>query len=284
MRLIDTHQHFINHQEFGYEWTQPIPQLAGEDFVAEDYKTAATVTTIEKTVFVETAVDDVHYRDETRFMSALAREADNAVAAVVASCRPEMENEFDVWLAECEQLEVCGFRRVLHVMPDELSTTSTFRKNVREIGARGYPFDLCILQRQLAIGEALVSDCESVQFVLDHCGVPDIAGGDFDTWKAGVSALASHPNVNCKLSGLPSYCSEEHDKVEAIRPYFDHVLDAFGKDRILWGGDWPVINLGGGLASWINITKTLLAPLSDDEINAIAADNAVRIYGLKNAA
>ncbi len=283
MRLIDTHQHLIHHHRFGYEWTQSNSQLATEDFSADAYNIASAGASISKTVFVETAVDDRDYRDEVRFVSTLVREADNALAAVIASCRPETQSGFNEWLDECEKLEVCGFRRVLHVMPDELSTTSTFRGNLREIGARGFPFDLCILQRQLAIGEALVSACDNVEFVLDHCGVPDIAGGDFETWKAGIAAIASHPNVSCKLSGLPSYCGEEQNKVDAIRPYFEFVLDEFGKDRILWGGDWPVINLGGGLASWIKITEALLSPLSDDEIYAITTDNAIRIYGLSHA-
>ena len=36
-----------------------------------------------------------------------------------------------------------------------------------------------------------------------------------------------------------------------MRPYVEHVLDAFGPERCLWGSDWPVVNLGADLPAWI---------------------------------
>ena len=46
-----------------------------------------------------------------------------------------------------------------------------FADNIRRLAAKSLPFDLCVLARQLPIGQALVEKCPDVQFVLDHCGV-----------------------------------------------------------------------------------------------------------------
>jgi hypothetical protein len=122
-------------------------------------------------------------------------------------------------------------------------------------------FDLCVLARQLSIAEDLARACDGMPLVLDHCGVPDIAGGAFEPWAQGIDALARLPHVHCKISGLTAYAAPGAT-TETIRPWVDHVLERFGPDRCLWGGDWPVVNLGAGLPAWIVMTRELLANLS----------------------
>jgi L-fuconolactonase len=63
-----------------------------------------------------------------------------------------------------------------------------------------------------------------------------------------------------------------------MRPALDHVLANFGPERLLWGSDWPVVNLAGGYAKWLAAAETLLADLSDDERAGIFGLNAARIY------
>ena len=47
---------------------------------------------------------------------------------------------------------------------------------------------------------------------------------------------------------------------------------------MVWGSDWPVVNLGKGIQEWISVTRKILATLSDDEALAIANGNAQKIY------
>ncbi|TAG10511.1 MAG: hypothetical protein EAZ40_17635 [Rhodobacterales bacterium] len=141
------------------------------------------------------------------------------------------------------------------------------------------PFDLNFLSRQLIpVGIPLLRSCPDQSFVLDHCGVPDVAAGDWDLWKAGIDAVAAFPNVVVKLSGITAYAAPGTPTAELLRPYVDHLLQVFGPGRMLWGSDWPVVNLGTGLPGWIDMTKKLLADLSVDERAAIAQGTAKRIY------
>ena len=77
-----------------------------------------------------------------------------------------------------------------------------------------------------------------LNIILDHCGKPDIAGGHFEPWATDLKAFAQLPNVSCKLSGLMN-CAAPGAGVEAVRPYAEHVLGAFGPSRVLWASDWP---------------------------------------------
>ena len=278
MIFIDTHQHLIYRNRFSYDWTAGIEPLANSDFTLEDYKTQASNADIAGTLFMEADVNDQDYQEESRFISGLV--GSQGMLGQIASCRPEKNEGFDAWLDECLVLNVKGFRRILHVMPDELSQSDLFRSNVRKIGKAGFPFDLCVLARQLPIASDLVRSCDEQQFVLNHCGVPDIAAGAFDEWATGIDALSALPNVAVKVSGISAYCSPGTVSVDTLNPWTDHVLNRFGSERIVWGGDWPVVNLGFGLPEWIDATRCLISELSADEQARIASENAQAIYNL----
>ena len=50
---------------------------------------------------------------------------------------------------------------------------------------------------------------------------------------------------------------------------------------MVWGGDWPVVDLGGGLPRWVAITREILGGLSEDEASAIAHRTAGDVYGVR---
>lgn len=276
MELIDTHQHLIWRDRLGYGWTAGIPALAEGDFLPETFRAETHGLGVTGALFMETGVDDADYQAEARYVA--TRIGTQGLIGQIASCRPEEDAGFDAWLDECADLKVHGFRRILHVMPDDLSRSETFRTNLRKIGRRGPTFDLCVLARQLPIAAELVRACPDQPFVLDHCGVPDIAGNAFAAWADGIDALAQLPQVNVKLSGITAYCAPGGISREGLQPWVDHILDRFGPDRIVWGSDWPVVLLGSGLREWIGLTGELLAGLSEDERARIGHRNARRLY------
>ena len=159
-----------------------------------------------------------------------------------------------------------------------LFRSDTFKQNVKKIGKAGKPFDLCYHAGQLKVAHELAKTCDEMNLVLNHCGVPAIASGEIDEWKKDISALANLEHVTCKLSGLMAYCAPGTSSYETIEPYVDHALNSFGPDRMVWGSDWPVVNLGKGLTEWLTVTKKIMSNLSSDESAKIANINAKRIY------
>ena len=232
---------------------------------------------------METGVDNEDFRTEIRFAAELKKRPDSGIAAMIASCRPEQDEGFSEWLDECDDLDVAGFRRVLHLADDGLSATETFRRNIRSIGKRGKTFDMCFLARQLPVAIELAESCRNTVLILDHCGVPDIAGGALDPWRDHIRTISEMPHVHCKLAGVLGFCSPESSSLETVVPYVDHVIEMFGTDRVIWGSDWPVVELCGGIRNWIDVSRRLLSRLSGDEADAIARGNAERLFGLEPA-
>ncbi len=281
LSLLDTHQHLIYRDEATYSWTENISPLAESNFTLDDYKNLTNNLGVSGTLFMEAGADDGDYKKETKFIKTLSNNPENNMMGLIASIRPEEEKDFDSWLNETLEMGVVGYRRVLHVMPNELSQSETFRSNIRKIGDAGKTFDLCFLPSQLSVAKELAEKCDNTSLILNHCGVPAIANNELDPWRQDIEALSKVPNVICKLSGLMAYCAPGTSSYETIEPYVDHILKCFEPNRMVWGSDWPVVNLGKGLPEWIEVTRKILSKLSLDEAEAIANRTAQKTYKIK---
>ena len=277
--IFDTHLHLLYQNEFHYDWCADLPAL-NQDFKIEEYQELIKDHGIGGSLFMEVDVREEEISAEAAYFSDLTEKDDNPIAGVIAACRPENKN-FEELLELTLTDSVCALRRVLHTMPDEMSQTSLFRKNIRTLAQHSLPFDLCFLERQLPLAYELVQACPDNQFVLDHCGVSTIDKESFPIWKSALEKLATLPNVTCKMSGIIAYCpSPEEATLDTLRPWMETTVETFGADRVVLGTDWPVCNLTQGLPAWLTIARTFFSSYSDDEQHAIFHRNAESIYNI----
>jgi L-fuconolactonase len=137
-----------------------------------------------------------------------------------------------------------------------------------------------VFHQHLKNSITLVRACPEVSFVLDHIGKPDIKGKMQEPWRSEIRALASLPNVVCKVSGMVTEAEPETWTTEDLRPYIEHVLEAFGEDRVMFGGDWPVVLMGSSYRRWVESLDQITVGLSDGAKRKLWNENARRIYRL----
>ncbi|MCM2398320.1 amidohydrolase [Rhizobium sp. S95] len=278
--IVDTHLHLIYRGQLSYPWLAGVPPL-NADFTYDTYLQEARRLGISATLHMEVDVAEADIEAETAMIERLAVPGaatdGSQLAGAIAACRPE-STDFPAYLERVlGNRFVRGFRRVLHVMPDDFSEGALFRENIRRLAGTGLVFDICVLPHQLKKAAALADLAPDVSFVLDHCGIPDIKSGGFEVWKGPIAELARRPNVTVKLSGLPAYGTESWT-LEDLKPYFAHVAENFGFDRMVWGSDWPVCTLGGGLSTWVGATHALLSGVSLEEKAQVLSGNARALW------
>lgn len=280
MQIIDTHQHLWDLDKLPYSWTAR-SETFNRSFRLKDYYEATQGIEVVKTVHVEADIDETHILDETRYILSLAERDDNPITGVVAGCRPE----YDYFREYIEQIvghpNLKGVRRILHVVPDEISTTTTFAENVRSLEEWGLSFDICVLARQLPLAINLVKQCPNVSFILDHCGNPDIQKREYESWLAGMAEIASYSNVSaCKVSGVVVNTDIPSWTVEDLRPAVEGVIASFGWDRVMFGSDWPVCTLAASYTQWFDALNFLVKDASEGNRKKLFRDNAERVYRL----
>ncbi|WP_181705571.1 amidohydrolase family protein [Chthonobacter rhizosphaerae] len=277
MRLIDTHLHLVDRRRLAYPWLASTPAL-DRDYAYATYAAEALAGGITDALHMEVDVAPEDMERETAVVAEIAERPGNLVRGAIAACRPE-DPGFPAYL-ERQRVQplVKGFRRVLHVVPDDVSEGALFRENIARLSGTGYNFDICVDARQIPKAIALVDSAPGdIPFVLDHCGVPAVKDRAEHPWAARMSEMAKRPNVAVKISGVVAYAGSDWT-VEDLRPFVEHAIEAFGWDRVVWGSDWPVCTLTADLTRWIEATMALTAGCSEEQRAALFHLNAERIY------
>ncbi len=126
----------------------------------------------------------------------------------------------------------------------------------------------------------------NLSIVIDHGGKPEIARGvetAWQPWADGIAALAALPNVSCKLSGLLTEAGKSLE-TNICKPWINEVLRLFGSERIMWGSDWPVLELAENkencYQTWFEYCQEITTHLTTTQKDSIFNNNAKRIYQL----
>ena len=115
--------------------------------------------------------------------------------------------------------------------------------------------------------------------IINHCAKPEIADDYFATWAEDMSRLAEQTSAFCKFSGLVTEAGANW-QTQTLKPYTDHVLQSFGPERLIFGSDWPVVNLAGGYQAWFDAATDLLSDLSVSERAKVFGENAALAYAV----
>ncbi|MGE0223478.1 MAG: amidohydrolase [Acetobacteraceae bacterium] len=173
----------------------------------------------------------------------------------------------------------------------------TFRKGYAGLDALGLVFDAWVYHPQLAEVADLAQSFPHTTIVLNHVGSP-ILGGPyagkqdqvFADWKAGMAALAQHPNVTVKLGALPirlpgSTASRDlppssEETATAWRPWLETCIELFGAGRCMFESNFPVQKRWSSFAVTWNAFKRIASGASAAEKTALFAGTAGRVYGV----
>lgn len=286
---IDAHQHFWRPARGDYGWLRAdVPALAPlcRDIEPAELQPLLAAHGVSRTVLVQAAPSVA----ETDFMLTLARGHD-FIAGVVGWVDLADRSACDV-LARWAEREPAlkGVRPMLQDLPaHDWIATRPHDDVVRTLIARGQRFDALAQPWHLDALIRFVDRWPQLPVVVDHAAKPQLAQGWTHAWAAdwrrGIAALAQRPQVLCKVSGLLTEAGGAARAggdagFDTLGPVWDTLLQHFGPRRLIWGSDWPVLNLAADYARWVALTERLVAPLSRDEQRAVWHDNAVRFYGL----
>lgn len=278
--IVDSHVHLADPQRFGYAWTRNAPSLNRTVLPADLSKAAAPVE-VDTIVFVEVDVDDPQQVAEAEWIESLAGQ-EPRLKGMVASLPLEqgdgVQGDLERML-RCKRLR--GIRRLIQNQKDpDFCLQPKFIEGLKLLARHDLVFDICIFHHHLPNAIEMVKQCPEVRFVLDHIAKPAIKAGEFEPWGRNLKELAALPNVTCKISGVTTEADHKTWTREQLKPYIAHAIECFGFDRVMYGGDWHVLELAGTYPQWVGIVDWVIAGASAEEQRKLYRDNAIRAYRL----
>lgn len=278
--FVDTHVHLWNPSQLRYAWLDGNETLDRPHELPE-FRAATEGLPLESFVFLQCDADASQYLDEARWVASLAADEPRLRGIVAfapvergAAVRDNLEK-----LAEIDLLR--GVRRLIQSEPDpEFCLQPGFIEGVRQLESFNLSFDICITHRQLKSAIAFARQVPNVPLILDHIGKPGIRDGLMSPWAEEMQELARLPNVTCKISGVVTEADLKAWTEDELKRYVAVAIEAFGFDRIMFGGDWPVSTLALSYRRWVEIVDAALAGTTADEQRKFWHDNAAAFYRL----
>jgi L-fucono-1,5-lactonase len=274
---IDAHQHFWRYRPETHAWiTDAMPQLK-RDFLPADLQPLLSAAGFDGCVAVQAQQNVAETQwllqltDQHPFIRGVVGWVDLCGAHVADGLRR---------LAADPRLR--GVRHVVQDEPDDrFMLRPEFQRGIAALAPLGLTYDILIYARQLPAAIELVQRFPQQRFVLDHIGKPQIRARHLDPWRSGITALAAHPNVSCKLSGMVTEADWAEWKPSDCMAYLDVVLSNFGAQRLMVGSDWPVCTLAGTYDDVMAVVTDYVGFLSPSEREAILGGNAARFYRIR---
>lgn len=284
--IIDTHLHVWDPARLRYSWIKGNP-LFDKPYHVEDYARDLGAVDVEAMVFLECYADfDAErgqYLEEVEFVEDEAKRDPRLKAIVPMAPLEKGRGAAPILEAMAEKHPmVRGIRRIVEfdADPRALTLSDGFVEGVNLLEEFGYHFEINVNHTQMDIVREFVRRIPNVPMILDHCGKPGIAEGAIAQYRADVAELARRPNLWIKLSDLPVEADHAHWTEADLRPYIDATLEAFGPDRTIYAGDYPVCLQATSLPRWVEVLDRALAGLSEADLRRIYRDNAIAFYRL----
>ena len=274
---IDGHQHFWTTQRDDYGWLTPDLELLYRDFVPEDLQPLLDQAGVDHTVLVQAAATT----DETRYLLGIA-EHHSMIAGVVGWVDMDSPTEAIEALDEFVlHPKFVGIRPMIQDIEDPAWIDRPELKIVLEALVQNHVcFDALVRSVHLPYLLNCLTRHPELRVVIDHGAKPNIAAGEWHPWADSISVIANQTSAYCKISGLITEASDTQT-YDDVMPYLDHLLGAFGPDRLIWGSDWPVLNLAGDYDGWHDASTARLDALSERDRDNILGRNAIDFYNLK---
>jgi L-fuconolactonase len=270
--VVDTHLHLWDRSLMEYPWLSP---PLDRDFLPADYQRATAGLPLSKMVFVECGRIPEQYLKEVDWVVQQA-EIDSRIKGMVAYF--PLENGKKSQADMEKMLERHIVRSIRRGVTADLMKNKTFLEGVALMDRFGLNYDLNISPPQMEDALAFVRKFPNIQFVLNHICNPSIRSGELNPWKKYMKLFSELDHVTCKISGMITKADSSDWNIADLKPYSDHILEVFSVDRLVFGGDWPVVTRAGTYKQWMTAFLSLTDDLSSTEKKKIYSQNAERIY------
>lgn len=270
-RLLDAHLHFWRIGGPGQSWPGADLTAICRDWGPGDLRAAAVGRGLAGGVLVQSQPD---HRDTDWLLSL----DDPLIRAVVGWVDLAAGNAPARIAQLATHPRLRGVRPMLQAIHDTgWIAQPSLTPAIRALVEHGLTLDALVQPRHLPVLHRFARAWPELAIVIDHGAKPAIVAGGLDPWRDQMAALAALPNVWCKLSGLRTEQAAGAPASE-LRPYVAHLVGCWG-DRLMWGSDWPVVQMAGDTyGDWIDLAAELVGPQESAVQQRLFAGAAAAFY------
>jgi L-fuconolactonase len=273
---VDAHHHVWSLARGDYGWLTPALAPIHRDFSLADMAPLRERANVTSTVLVQAAPSVA----ETQWLLDVAQRSEGVVKGVVGWVDLAAPDAVPTLTRLARNPLLKAVRPMLQDVDDaDWILRSDVGRALSALPRLSLRFEALVRPAQLPALLVMIERQPDLPVVIDHGAKPAIARGEWEPWARHMAAIAAQPRVRCKISGLVTEAGPGWT-IDILRRYFDFLVERFGPQRLMWGSDWPVVNLAATYQSWYAATVALTSSWSADDRAALMGNTARRFYGL----
>jgi len=267
-RIIDPHVHVWTHDP-RYPWAKETTRPPQKDATPEMLLELMRANSVERTVIIQV----IHYRWDNSYLASVLRHYPQYFRGV-ARVNPESPSAPD----DLSRLVEQGFRGV-RISPAADASGDWIRgplmpplwKRCRELEV---PMTVLTSIDRMPDVAALAEKFPELTVVIDH--MADCPADDPERLKK-LLALERYPRVFAKISHTWSVSKEPYPYADA-QAQVKRLYDAFGPRRMMWGTDWPLVEIYCGYAKALAVVRDEMKFLNAEDKSWILRKTVERVW------
>lgn len=280
-KIIDTHIHVWNFDHAEYAWLKGDTSILNRTYHIHEIEDERKEVGITGGVLVQAACN----MEDTDWMLKVA-DATPWISGVVGWL-PLMDPQATEKALKGKYIANNYYKGIRHLIHDEADPKWLLQEKVIEslkiVASANISYDVVgVLPEHIETVLKVAEKVPDLRMVFDHLNAPPIANNEkFGRWGELMAEAAKNKQFHAKISGLGTATKKQDWTGDDIKPYIEFVLEHFGEDRCLCGGDWPVSLLAGSYSkTWNNYIAVIESLLDDEGRDKVFNKNASAFYHL----
>jgi len=282
--IVDTHHHLWLINQSDLWWLSEEERKIGgphlNDFGPTEMREAFDTVGVQHSVLVEAWADE---HDQHYWLN--VAEQNKTIGAVIAAgdfSSPQIGELTD-------RLQTYSKFRGLRLVGQGISDSNylardDIRRGVRDVASRdNVSIDLLLKIEDLKDVPRLAEENPKLPMVLNHLAKPQTSqAGYFIPWAEKIELLKPYPHIKFKISGMLTEAGP-NPAADLLRPAVQFMIETFGRDRLMWGSDWPVSLQAGSYRDNFEMTMDAVGPMDATETETFLSQNAIDYYRIETA-
>jgi len=280
-KLIDTHLHSWDVQKVHYSWLDGDTSILAQNYYPSGIEDQLQVANVSAAIMVQAA----NNLEDTAFMFDCAEQYPWIIGVVGCVDLLNTETAKQQLEAHLQNKYFKGIRHLIHDEPDyNWLLQPDVIESLRILASYGLPFDVVGVKiEHIRAAIEVAKQIPNLKLIFDHLNHPPIATSEqFGAWGDTIAEAAGMPNFYAKISGLGTCCADFNNwSTSTIESYIAFVVQHFGADKLMIGGDWPVSLLAGDYVTTHHKYQAVIESLvSEADREKIYSGNAIKFYNL----
>jgi L-fuconolactonase len=272
---VDSHVHFWDERHTPQPWMSADDTAIARPFGPADIKPLLDRNGVDAIIVVQGACLD----SDTDYLVGEAARNDWIGALTVWACLEDPDRAARRLDELASSPKLRAVRHLSHNEPDHWLMQPAVLESIAMLEERDLILEIpVVFPRHFDDVVALAERFTGLRIVIDHLGKPPIGAPAMRRWGEELGAVAEHPNVFAKVSGLNTALEWSDWSTADLRPAVEIALDCFGPRRLMCGSDWPVALLNGDYDRVWQATSEVLVALAPDAASLLLGETARRVY------